>query len=88
MKAPEYWVMRVMLHRGKPAELTNMTPGAQVAVLALINTGAYALLPDHSIAEPVEVFDNEADAHEHREQLLRRYRTEDYRVILNADVNV
>lgn len=84
----EFWVMRVMLYQGRPVQLSldSMTPGAYVATQALVNTGSLALLPDGSIAEPVEVFDVELEAHAHRERLRRQYPGEDFRVVLNADV--
>ena len=62
-----------------------MTPGAYLATTALIASGQLALLPDDSIAEPVEVFTRELDAHAHREKLMRDNPGSDYRVILNAD---
>ena len=84
----EYWVMRVMLHQGRPVQLSldSMSPGAYVATLALVNTGSLATLPDGSIVEPVEVFESEVEAHAHRERLRHQYPREDFRVVLNADV--
>jgi hypothetical protein len=85
--------MRVLLHErgtrfGRPVQLSlaHMSPGALVATAALVNTGDLALLPDGSIAEPVEVFDREVDAHAHREKLMRDCPGQDFRVILNSDV--
>jgi hypothetical protein len=70
----EYWVMRVVLHHGRPR------------TMALVNRGTYAQLPDGSIAEPVEQCSTEHAAHEARERLKRDNPREDYRVIINADV--
>jgi len=84
----EYWVMRVMLHQGRRVQLDIMSPGAAIATLALVNTGDLAMLPDGSIAEPMEVFEGvnaELRAHAHREELQKKNPREDYRVILNAD---
>lgn len=81
--------MRVLLHQGRqPVQLDMMTPGAYLATQALIAAGSLAMLPDGSICEPVEVFDHEAAAHEHRAQLQAQHPSEDFRVILNADVTV
>lgn len=80
--------MRVLLHQGRPAQLTLMSPGAMVATVALITSGDLAMLPDGCIAEPVEVFDTEDVAHEHRKRMLRENPAEDFRVVLNADVSV
>ena len=89
MKPIEYWVFRVMLHQGRvPVQLSMMTPGAYVATLALITAGSLALLPDGSICEPVEVFDNEPDAHAYRELQAEKHPGEDFRVVLNADITV
>jgi hypothetical protein len=77
----EYWVMRVVLHHGRPR-----TPLAEIATMALVNRGTYAQLPDGSIAEPVEQCSTEHAAHEARERLKRDNPREDYRVIINADV--
>lgn len=89
MKLPEYWVMRVLLHQGRvPVQLDMMSPGAYVATQALIASGSLAMLPDGSICEPVEVFDDEPAAHAHRAKLAEKHPGEDFRVILNADVTV
>lgn len=89
MKPPEFWVFRVLLHQGKqPVQLDMMTPGAYLATQALIAAGSLAMLPDGSICEPVEVFDDEASAHAYREALRKKHPEEDFRVILNADVTV
>lgn len=86
----EFWVMRVLMHPG------TWNPESDVgrAIAANVERGALAVLPDGCIAEPVEVFAEELDAHEHAAKLKHDSRditgtaTEDYRVILNADVPV
>jgi len=83
----EYWVMRVMLHQGRRVQLDMMRPGAFIATIALVNTGDLVMLPDGSIAEPVEVFGVEMDAHARREKLMRDNPGSDYRVILNGNVS-
>jgi hypothetical protein len=81
--------MRVMLHEGRqPVQLSMMTPGAYVATLALITAGSLAMLPDGSICEPVEVFDHEPAAHEHRAQLAEKHPREDFRVVMNTDLTI
>jgi hypothetical protein len=85
----EFWVVRVLLHPGphkRPAKLAHMDLPAQVATLALVNTGDLGCLPDGCIFEPVEVFSDQLDAHAHREQLQADNSDEDYRVILNTNV--
>lgn len=77
--------MRVLLHQGARVTLANMTPSASIAVIACINTGSLALLPDNSIAEPVEVFASEMDAQAHREKMVRDNPGQDFRVVLNAE---
>lgn len=84
--------MRVLLHQGPrgcvPVQLDMMTPGARIACEVCINTGTLAMLPDGSIAEPVEVFDTDVEAREHRTQMLAKWPELDLRIILNADVAV
>lgn len=84
----EYWVMRVMLHQGKRVQLSLdfMTAPAMAATVALINLGEYALLPDNSIAEPVQGFDEECDSHALREKLARENPAEEFRVVMTMDV--
>lgn len=83
-----YWVMRVMLHEGKKVQLSLafMSPGALEATTALINTGELALMPDGSIAEPVEGYLEEHNAHAAREKLQAQYPAEDFRVVITMDV--
>lgn len=88
MKAPEYWVMRVMLHQGRPVKYEQMDLLTNLSTRALVSAGDLAMLPDGSIAEPVEVFDDEMAAHAHREKLRRDNPREDFRVIINADITV
>lgn len=80
----EYWVMRVMLHQGRKVQLELMTPTSRATIQVAIDKGALAMLPDNSIAEPVEVFADEVDAHAYRETLRKKHPDEDFRVILNA----
>lgn len=80
----EFWVMRVLLHRGRKVQLDLLTETSRATVQVAIDRGALALLPDSSIAEPVQVFDVELDAHAYREQLRRKHPSEDFRVILNG----
>lgn len=83
--------MRVLLHPGpmrRPVKFGDMTPAAHIATMILVNKGDLCCMPDGCIAEPVEVFAHEAQAHEHREQLLRDNPGEDYRVAINTDVTV
>lgn len=92
----EFWIMRVVLHQGRRLKLTSeMTPSARLAVMACVSAGKLAVLPDNSIAEPVECFesdssqDGQADAQtrarEHMVKLQREHPDEDFRLVLNAD---
>lgn len=81
---PEYWVMRVMLHQGRKVQLELMTATSRATIQVQLDRGALAMLPDNSIAEPVEVFDDEVDAHAYRETLRRKHPDEDFRVILST----
>jgi len=81
--------MRVWLHQGRPVQLDLMTPGARIACEVAIAAGSLCMLPDGSICEPVEVFDDdEAAAHEHRRRLVEKYPDVDFRIVMNADVTV
>lgn len=85
--------MRVLLHNGPNGARqltldTVMTMPARVAVTAAIATGKLAVLPDNTIAEPVEVFETEADAREHRRKLRAAHPSTDFRVVMNTDVSV
>lgn len=81
----EFWVMRVLLHQGVKVQLDLLTPSSRAQIVGAIDKGALALLPDSSIAEPVEVFDDEHQAHVYRETLRKKHPAEDFRVILNGD---
>lgn len=81
MRAPEFWVMRVVLPHDR-----DRTIAAHLASLALVQEGSLAMLPSGDICEPVEVFKEEMAAHEHREKLLRDSPGEQFRVVLNADM--
>lgn len=81
----EYWVMRVLLHQGRKVQLDLLTETSRASIVAAIDKGALAMLPpDNSIAEPVEVFDDENEAHAYREALRKKHPSEDFRVILST----
>ena len=85
----EYWVMRVLLHEsGRPLQMDMLAPGVRIATRACVETGTLAMLPDGSICEPVEVFDVEEMAHEHRSKLQGEHKGADFRVVLTAGVTV
>lgn len=91
MRAPEFWVMRALLHQkgkaaGAPVNIEHCTPGSFLAVMALVNTGDYALLPDGTICEPVEVYQSQMVADAEAAKLRAEYPDEDFRVIMNLDV--
>lgn len=93
LSRPEFWVMRVLMHDGPRGAVqltldTVMTMPARVAVNACIAAGKLAVLPDNTIAEPVEVFDTEQEAREHRRKLQAAHPSTDFRVVMNADVPV
>jgi hypothetical protein len=69
-------------------QLALLPPGVAASVSAEVEAGGLALLSDGSICEPVEVFDNEHDAHRHRGELASRHPAEDFRVVMTADVAV
>ncbi len=50
----------------------------------LFEAGAIFEMPDGALAEPMEVFDEEAQAREHRAKLLRERPLAEFKVILNA----
>jgi hypothetical protein len=78
----EFWVFRVLLHRNRQLTLTE-------AMVAKVNAGEIILLDGgESIAEPVECFDEEMQAHERKRVLEAKYPGTDFRVVLNADVTV
>lgn len=82
----EYWVMRVLTDEDGPVTLDRCTPASTIAINSLCMLGHMAILPDRTIAEPVEVFEAEALAHKHRAELVREYPREDFRVVMNADM--
>lgn len=84
----EYWVMRVILHHGRKVQLDLLQPTERAEVTARLDNGALVMMPDASIAEPVEVFSDELEAHAHREAMRKKHPAEDFRVILNGDVPV
>lgn len=81
---PEYWVCRVMLHQGRRVQLHLLPDGIGRAVQADIDAGAYCLLSDGSICEPVESFPEEPDAHERRGVLAVAHPSEDFRVVMTV----
>jgi hypothetical protein len=84
----EFWVMRVVLHRGHHAALqTDLLSGVAATgeVCSVNASDGFVLLPDAAIAEPIEVFDDEHAAHLHREIMRAKHPGEDFRVILNSD---
>ena len=80
----EYWVVRVLMHRGRKVQLDLLTPAERAEVTVRLDKGALLTLPDDSIAEPVEVFSEEPPAHVHREELRVKHPGEDFRIILNT----
>jgi hypothetical protein len=81
----EFWVMHVLVHFDGKRRRQLTLDIAPAPVVAQVNAGAYVLLPDQCIAEPIEVFEEQRKAEEHREQLVAKYPHEDFRVILNTD---
>jgi hypothetical protein len=86
----EFWVVRVLMHKPKrtPVRIEDMTAAAALTTLALVNTGDLCCLPDGSIAEPVQVFDHELDAHAHAVKLRADFPSADFRVLLSTDATV
>lgn len=85
----EYWVMRVVLRQGRAAQLDLFSGVDATGTLRFAKpSDGFVMLPDNSIAEPVEVFDVEERAHEHREALRAKHPADDFRVIMNGDANV
>lgn len=85
--------MRVLIHNGPrgAVQLTldvAMTLPARVAVNACIATGKLAVLPDNTIAEPVEVFEDESEARAYMGIMKRNHPSTDFRLVMNADVQV
>ena len=86
----EYWVMRVFRHQhgrmaGRPVRMEHMTIAAQIAAMASMHAGLVVVLPDGSLAEPCEVFEDQIEAEKHRRVLQDRMEREDFRLVLNAD---
>jgi hypothetical protein len=83
----EYWVMRVVLHHGRQTQL-NLFAGVDATGKLLVckPSDGFVLLPDYAIAEPVEVYDVELEAHIARDLMASEHPAEDFRVILNSDV--
>lgn len=84
LASTEFWVMRVLLHQGRKVQLDLLTDTSRASVQVALDRGALALLPDGSIAEPVEVFSDELEAHAYREALRKKHPSEDFRVIMNG----
>jgi hypothetical protein len=86
----EFWVMRVLLHPGpmrRQLKLKDLGPDDMRAYLEHVQRGELTCLPDGCIAEPMEQFKTELDAHAERERLARDKPSEDYRVILNSSLD-
>lgn len=86
----EYWVMRVLMHNGPRGarQLTldvAMSLPARVAVTACIASGKLAVLPDDTIAEPVEVFDDEMEARRHKERLQAAHPSTEFRIVMSVE---
>jgi hypothetical protein len=83
----EYWVMRVLYHNGRQLAMdSQMTTAAYLSVSALVATGDLCLLPDNTLAEPVECCRSEEEAHELRQKMRHDNPGVDFRVVLNASV--
>lgn len=86
----EFWVVRrwrkYVDGRYWPVRLDEMTPTAKIATIAMLNQGKLVIMPDDTIGEPVEVFEDEKSAAAHREVLTRRHPGEEFRVLLNVDI--
>lgn len=86
----EYWVMRVLLHPGpmkRQLMLKDLDPNTRAVYLKHAERGELTCLPDGCIAEPIEQFASEMDAHAHREKLQRDNPTHDYRTVLNSSLD-
>lgn len=83
-----YWVLRVWLHQGRRVQASMLDPGTLDATQKLIDAGAYAMLSDGAICEPLECFADEQAAHTHRSELLAKHPAEDFRVVSVQDVPV
>jgi len=77
-----YWVVRVLLHQGRRVQLDLLTSASRASIQNEVDVGGYTMLADNSIAEPVEVFASEEEAHLHREVMRKRHPAEDFRVLL------
>lgn len=76
--------MRVMLHQGRKVQLDLLTETSRATLQVALDRGALAVLPDNSIAEPVEVFEDELDAHAYRETMRKKHPAEDFRVVIST----
>ncbi len=83
-----YYVTRVLLHEGRTVQLQLLPPGVASSIQAEVDAGAYALLPDGSICEPVELYLDEPQAHERRAELAKMHPEEDFRVLLTVELAV
>lgn len=88
----EWWVMRVWTrwHEGKRyvVHYDDCSAAVKITIGAALALDKVVVLPDGSIAEPVEVFDGvdgQVNAFARRELLLRAHPGEDFRVVMNAD---
>lgn len=82
-----YWVMRVVMHQGpggvkRAIRMRDLTEETKVVMSGLIVEGAYAVMPDGCIVEPVEGFDDQLDADARREIEAKKRPGEDFRVAM------
>lgn len=83
-----YYVTRVLLHEGRTVQLQLLPPGVASSIQAEVDAGAYALLPDGSICEPIELYLDEPQAHERRTALAAQHPAEDFRVLMTVELSV
>lgn len=74
--------------RMRPVRDADMAPGVAEEVLARASAGSIAVLPDGSYAEPVEEFPTESLAHARREALASTFPGEDFRTIVNTNLDL
>jgi len=87
----EFWVMKVLLHPGpmkRPMTLRNINDATHAAVMVHVQAGELTTLPDGCIAEPVEQYPTQMEAHAEREKFASDDRVGDYRVVLNSSLAV
>ena len=72
----------------RPVRDADMAPGVKAEVLARASAGSIAVLPDGSYAEPVEEFPSDSLAHARREALAAQFPREDFRTIVNTNLDL